>query len=79
MLEKSFAILFYLKKPKGYTKGEMPIYMRITVNQVAKEITTKRTCEPERWNSQAQRLKGTNEASRKIGRASCRERVCLYV
>lgn len=66
MLEKSFAILFYLKKPKGYTKGEMPIYMRITVNQVAKEITTKRTCEPERWNSQAQRLKGTNEASRTL-------------
>ncbi len=66
MLEKSFAILFYLKKPKAYTKGAMPIYLRITVNGVPKEMTTKQECEPERWNTYAQRVKGTNEASRNL-------------
>ena len=66
MIEKSFAILFYLKKPKGYVKGDMPIYMRITVNGVPKEITTKQECDPERWNNQAQRAKGTNEKSKSL-------------
>lgn len=66
MLEKSFAILFYLKKPKGYIAGAMPVYMRITVNGVPKEITTKHDCEPDRWNSQAQRAKGTNEKSKAL-------------
>ena len=66
MIEKSFSILFFLKKPTGYTKGEMPIYLRVTVNGVRKEIVTKLDCEPERWNNQAQRARGTNEKSRTV-------------
>ncbi len=66
MLEASFSILFYLKKPKGYTKGEMPINMRITVNGARKEIGTKHFSEPDRWNSYTQRAKGTNEPSKII-------------
>lgn len=66
MLETTFSILFYLKKPKGYVSGVMPVYMRITVNGVPKEITTKRECEPERWNSHAQRAKGNNEKTKTL-------------
>ncbi len=66
MIEKSFAILFYVKKPKGYVSGVMPVYMRITVNGTPKEITTKQECEPERWNNQAQRARGTNEKSKTL-------------
>lgn len=33
-MEKSFGLFFYLKKPKGYVAGEIPIYLRITVNSV---------------------------------------------
>jgi Arm domain-containing DNA-binding protein len=66
MLETSFSILFYLKKPKGYTKGDVPVYMRITVNGARKEIGTKHSCDPDRWNSDAQRAKGTNESSKTI-------------
>jgi site-specific recombinase XerD len=66
MLETSFSILFYLKKPKGYTRGEVPIYMRITVNGAKKEIGTKHSFDPDRWNSDAQRAKGTNESSKTI-------------
>jgi hypothetical protein len=40
MLEKSFSLLFYLKKPKNYVSGNMPIYMRITVDEIPKEIST---------------------------------------
>jgi site-specific recombinase XerD len=66
MLEKSFAIRFSLRKPKGYLKGEAPIYMRITVNGDRKEVSVKHMCQPDRWNEQAQRAKGSNEATRTL-------------
>jgi site-specific recombinase XerD len=66
MLEQTLGILFYQKKPKNYLKGAIPIYLRITVNGVRTEIGTKYSCELDRWNSHAQRVKGTNETSRTI-------------
>jgi len=61
MLEKSFSLLFYLKKPKNYHKGSIPIYLRITVDGIPKEISTGRQCDPDRWNANAGRVHGTNE------------------
>lgn len=66
MLEQTLGILFYQKKPKQYTTGNVPIYLRITVNGSRIEIATKQSCDPDRWNSHAQRVKGTNEASRSL-------------
>ncbi len=66
MLEKSFGLLFYLKKPKNYVKGTMPIYIRITVDGIPKEIAVKRECDPERWNCHTQRSRGTNEDARSL-------------
>ena len=61
MLEKSFSLLFYLKKPKNYLKGSMPIYLRITVDGIPKEISTGRQCDPDRWNVNSGRSNGTKE------------------
>jgi len=61
MLEKNFSLLFYLKKPKNHKKGSTPVYLRITIDGVRKEIATGRCCEPERWNSQSGRGNGTKE------------------
>jgi hypothetical protein len=61
MLEKSLGLMFYLKKPKDYTEGPVLIYLRITVNGDPKEISTKRLCEPERWNVKANRAIGNKE------------------
>lgn len=66
MLTRNFSILFFLKKPTGYTKGDAPIRLRITVNGERKEIGTTQYCEPERWNNHAQRAKGTNEKTRTL-------------
>ena len=66
MLDKSFGLLFYLKKPKNYEKGTIPIYMRITVDGIPKELSTKRACDPGRWNSAAERSVGTREDSRAL-------------
>jgi len=61
MIQKSFSILFFLKKHKGFTKGAAPVCLRITVNGVRKEIGTKNYCEAEKWNNQSQRAKGNSE------------------
>jgi len=55
----NFNLLFYLKKPKHYTSGPVPIYMRITVEGKRAELTTGRECDPDRWNAAAGRASGT--------------------
>ena len=66
MLDKSFGLLFYLKKPKNYVKGEVPIYLRITVDGNPKELSIKRSCNPVRWNPHAGRASGTKEEIRAL-------------
>jgi hypothetical protein len=66
MLDKSFGLLFYLKKGKNYVKGAIPIYLRITVNGTAKEISTKRSCDTNRWNPAAERISGTKEDAKAL-------------
>jgi site-specific recombinase XerD len=60
-MKTTFSLLFYLKKPKNYQNGPMPVYLRITVNGQRSETTAGRECEPAQWNSTAGRLKGTKE------------------
>lgn len=66
MLDKSFGLHFYLKKPKDYVKGVIPIYFRITVDGIPKELSTKRSCESNRWNPAAERALGTKEDARAL-------------
>ncbi|WP_202552168.1 Arm DNA-binding domain-containing protein [Ginsengibacter hankyongi] len=54
MLGKNFSLLFYLKKPKNYLLGDMPIYMRITVEGLVKELTTSRKCDPKLWDQKSE-------------------------
>ena len=39
----------------------MPIYLRITVDGIPKEISTGRQCDPDRWNGNAGRVYGSKE------------------
>lgn len=65
-MSNRLSILFYLKKQKNFIKGCQPIYMRITVDAKRTEVSTKRECEPEKWNSSAGRAKGTKEDTRTL-------------
>lgn len=63
MVNKTFGLLFYLKKPRKYQKGSLPIYLRLTVDGKRSEIATKRRCDdPGRWNAAAGRMTGNKEA-----------------
>jgi hypothetical protein len=63
-MKTNFSLLFYMKKPKNYQSGVVPIYLRITVNGKRAEASTSRECDPVRWNAQAGRANGTKEEIR---------------
>ena len=60
-MQSNLNFLFYLKKPKGYISGPVPIYLRLTVKGQRTEISIGRECQPERWNSDAGLARGTTE------------------
>ena len=66
MQSKTFTLLFYLKKRSNYSTGEVPIYMRVTVDGDRFEMATQRHCEPEHWNVVTGRKKGTREDARQL-------------
>lgn len=63
MISKRFSLLFFLRKPKNF-QGTANIYMRITIDEERVELSTKRICDPKRWNSHTGRLTGTKEDAR---------------
>lgn len=65
-MKYDLSILFYIKKGKIDKKGEMPIYLRITVNGQRAENTTNRKAELQKWDSALQRMKGRSEEARTL-------------
>lgn len=66
MIEKTFSLLYYLKPSKNNKDGLKSIYMRITVENQRFEMSTKYKCHPDKWSSQANRIKGKTEEARMI-------------
>jgi site-specific recombinase XerD len=60
-MKMNFSVLFYLKRPKNYQGGEQPIYLRITVANRRVEMSTGRSCLPEKWNIYSGRALGGKE------------------
>ncbi|WP_259065005.1 site-specific integrase [Mucilaginibacter sp. X4EP1] len=65
-MELNYSLLFYLKKPKNYTNGPIPVYMRFTINGIPKECATTRTADPEKWCAKTGRETGKTEPSRSL-------------
>jgi len=63
-MKNNISTLFYLKKPKNYTAGQVPIYMRITVNGARKDFYSGKTCDPAFWNAKSNRMNGTRQEVR---------------
>jgi hypothetical protein len=66
MLTKTFYLLFYLKRPKNYGSGKMPVYLRITANRKRFELAVKRECEPEKWSLEMGRMVGAKEEAKRL-------------
>lgn len=65
--EKStFRILFYLKRTKTLSKGELTIFMKITVDGERAEISTHQSVESHLWNQEKGIVKGVSTSSKQI-------------
>lgn len=56
MLNRTFAVLFILKKNKPQSNGTFPLYIRLIVDGQRAEITTKRFVDEDLWDAKAQKL-----------------------
>lgn len=65
MLEKSFGAMFFLKTPEKKENLRV-VYLRITVDGVPKEISTKRKWEATRWNQKNERATGNKEDAKSL-------------
>jgi site-specific recombinase XerD len=61
MLEKSFGISYFLKPTKIKNSAYRYVYLRITVNGNAKQLSTKRHWVADRWDQTAGRAIGSEE------------------
>ena len=57
-MNKSFNLLYYVKRTKTSADGTAPIYLRITIDGERIEISAKRSVNPCKWNANAQKLNG---------------------
>ncbi|PZF71271.1 site-specific integrase [Taibaiella soli] len=65
-MNKTFSLLFYVKKAKAIADGTAPIYLRITIDGKITELSTKRYVIPTNWSPQAQKATGNTEAVKAI-------------
>ena len=65
MLEQSFGLTFFLKSSSKESK-ERTIYLRVTVDGVPKETSTKRKWDVARWNQKLERANGTKEDAKAL-------------
>jgi site-specific recombinase XerD len=66
MLERSFGMFFFLKQPKNAKITERYVYLRITVNGRACELSTKRIWQQEKWSAKLGRATGNKESAREL-------------
>jgi site-specific recombinase XerD len=61
-----FNLLFYVKRTKTNADGLAPVYLRITIDGARIEISSKRYVNPNKWNTNGQKLNGNNEDAKSI-------------
>jgi integrase len=65
MLESSFGLVFFLKMPRNESKIRA-VYLRITVDGIPKETSTKRKWDCTRWDQKTERAIGSKEDARSL-------------
>ncbi|GAC1314091.1 MAG: site-specific integrase [Mucilaginibacter sp.] len=65
-MNKSFNLLFYVKRSKTTIDGIAPVYLRVTIDGERIEISSKRYVNPDKWNTNGQKLNGNTEDVRAL-------------
>ena len=65
-MKTTVSILFYIKRAKVNNLGMCPIYTRVTVSAKRFEFSTNKFVSPDKWSTEGNKVKGTNEEARTI-------------
>jgi site-specific recombinase XerD len=65
-MHSKISILYYIKRTKPNSIGQVPIYSRITVDGKRFEMSINRFIEPNKWSSEANKIRGNNDEARSI-------------
>ncbi len=63
MKRKTFTLLFYARKSKLMSNGEIPIYLRITVDGKRTDFSIKRSITESNWDPKRTKAKGKSKTS----------------
>ena len=66
MLEKSFGMFYFLKRPKTKEKINRYVYLRITTNGESRELSMKRRWPVNRWDQSLGRATGADDDARNL-------------
>ena len=62
----TFSVLFYLKKGRINSKGEIPIYLRITVSKKSVNMSVYRSVNEKLWNQDSMRVVGNSKLAKEL-------------
>ena len=65
-MQNKISILYYVKRTKPNSIGQVPIYSRITVDGKRFEMSINRFIEPNKWSSEANKMRGNTYEARSI-------------
>jgi integrase len=65
-MSTNFNLLFYLKEPKRYISGSLPIYLRVTTGSQRSEISIGRDLAPSLWDPRSRKAKGNREDAKRL-------------
>lgn len=65
-MNKTFNLLFFIKKNKIRTNGTAPIYLRITIDGKAADIAAKRYIDPQKWDVKAHKAVGNSQEAKTL-------------
>ena len=66
MINRTFALLFFLKKDKKQPNGTVPLYLRVTIDGQRADISTKRYINPDVWLPKEQKMGRKSEENRSV-------------
>ena len=68
-MRDTFNILFYIKKNEPKKDGSVVLMVRITINGVRSQFSSKLLVHPDQWDNKLERVKGYTAEARNLNRA----------
>ena len=62
----TFSLLSFVREHRKNRQGQLPVFLRITVNGKRRELSAKTYVDPTKWNAGKGRVKGSSDECRRL-------------